>query len=106
RVAHPRGSAIKTGEFGNSLDVDVERIEEQPAVGRIGARLFGPIREQGVQRVEPDAGSTDSSGKLDQLRQIGEIAMTPVSPRAHTVKLYRQGPEATAIALEGRHGRR
>ena len=47
-------------EFLDRLDVDVERIEKQPAVRRIRtARASGPVIELRVQRVEPDAGAAE-----------------------------------------------
>src|SRR5262249_46423584 len=53
---------VRPGKFRNGIDVDVERVEKEAAVGGIGARVLRPVDEQGVQRVEPDAGGTQVGG--------------------------------------------
>ena len=42
-----------------------------------------------------------AAASVDQPRQIGEIAVPPIAARAQRVKLYRQSPEPTAVALKG-----
>ncbi len=89
-------------EFLDRLDVDVERIEKQPAVRRIrAARAARPVIKLRVQRVEPDAGAAEIGDDVQQRREIAEIAVAPVSPRPHPVKLHRQHPAFPAVALIG-----
>jgi hypothetical protein len=80
------------GELRNGVDVDVERVEKQAAVGSVGARLRRPVWEKRVQRVEPDAAGADFAGDLDEVRKIGEVAVAPIASRAQGVKLNGQGP--------------
>ena len=55
-------------EFLDRLDVDVERIEKQPAVRRIrAARAVRPVVELRVQRIEPDAGAAEIGDDFQQL---------------------------------------
>ena len=89
-------------EFLDRLDVDIERIEKQPAVRRVRtARATRPVIKLRVQRVEPDAGAAEIGDDVEQLREIAEIAVPPVSPRPHPVKLHRQHPAFPAVALIG-----
>ena len=75
RVAGP-GIEIK---FRQLFDVDIERIEKQPAVGRIRAAIAGTIVEQRVQRIEADAVSAKMRGEFDHAFEIGEIADAPIA---------------------------
>ncbi len=52
-------------EFRQSFDVDVERIQKQPAVRRIGAAIGRPVIEQSMQRIEADAIGSQSGGEFD-----------------------------------------
>ena len=42
-------------EFRKFFDIDIERVEKQPAVRRIGTAIAGPVVEQRMQRIEADA---------------------------------------------------
>src|SRR5262249_56051920 len=48
----------RAGKFRNRIEVDVERIEKNSTVRRIGARLLRAIREKRMQGVEPDGSRT------------------------------------------------
>ena len=89
------------GNSGMLLDVDIERVEKQPAVRRIGAAIAGPIVEQGMQRIEADAVGAEMVRELDQAGEIGEIAHAPVARRADAVELDREQPAAVEIAAKG-----
>ena len=88
-------------KFGDLLDVDIERVEKQPAVRRIGAAVARPVVEQRMQRIEADAVGAELCGQLDQAFEIGEIANPPIARRADAVELDRQQPAAIEIAAEG-----
>ncbi len=89
------------GEFGDGLDVDIERIEEQPAVGRIRAAIGRMVVEQDVQRIEPDTVGAELLGEPHQICKIGEIADAPVAVRTDAVELHGEQPAAVEIAAEG-----
>ncbi len=79
----------KAGKFRNRLHVDIERIEKEAAVRRIGRRV---VIEQRMQRIEADAGGAEFASKVDQAGEIGEIAVAPIAPRAHAIELHCQRP--------------
>ena len=79
-------------KFGNGLDVDVERIEEMPAVGKIRAGLLGPVVEQGMQRIESDRRGAVRGGDVDQVCEVREITVAPVAARADAVELHGDRP--------------
>ena len=91
-------------ELRDRLDVDVERVEEQPAVQRVGAAWSTP-GGRGTLRVQwlPDLSApAKSAADVQQRHGIGEIAVAPVAPRPQGVKLHRQHPRRfPAIALVG-----
>ena len=82
------------------FDVDIERVEKQPAVGRIWAAIGRAVVEQRMQRIEADAVGAQMIGKFDQPFKIGEIANSPVARRADAIKLDREQPAAVEIAAE------
>src|SRR6185312_14612668 len=69
------------------LDIDVECIEKQPAVRRVGAEFAGPVIEQRMQRIEADAFRTEFGGQCNQTGEIGEIPHAPITPRTDAVEL-------------------
>src|SRR6185437_11536875 len=73
----------------NRLRIDIESIEEQAAVRRIGAAIAGAVVEQRMQRIEADAVGAELMGKPDQAFEIGKIPHAPVAGRADAVELYR-----------------
>ncbi len=87
-------------EFGNGLDVDIERIEEEPAVRRIRTAVGRAVVEQNVQRIEPDAVGPELLGEPDQIGEIGEVADAPVAVRTDAVELHGEQPAAVEIAAE------
>ncbi len=93
-------SRFPGGDVGEFLDVDIERIEKQPAVRRIGAAIGRTVVEQGMQRIETDAVGAQLTGEPDQRFEIGKIPDSPVARRADAVKLDRQQPAAVEIAVE------
>ena len=93
----------QAGKFRNRLHVDIERVEEDAAIGRVGARALRVFGKQRMQRVEPDAGGAMRGGARDEMAEIGEIADPPVAARAQGVELRRQQPQPTAVALPAAH---
>ncbi len=55
-VPQRRFCAIR--KFRDGIDVNIQRIEKQPAVGIIGTQFFRPVVKQGMQWIEADAGSS------------------------------------------------
>ena len=53
-------------KLGNFFDVDIERVEKQPAVRRVRAAIAGPVVEQCVQRIEADAVCPEITRELDR----------------------------------------
>ncbi|MEY9443706.1 hypothetical protein ABIE82_001154 [Bradyrhizobium diazoefficiens] len=104
--AQPRGGRGRIGDevrgkFRDRLDVDVERIEKQPAVRRIGAAIGRVVVEQHVQRIEADAVGPELFCEPDEIGKVGEIADAPVALRADAVELHGEQPAAVEIAAEG-----
>ena len=89
------------GKFGKRFDIDIERVEKQPAIGRVGARLVGTIREQRMQRIEADAGRAAVRRNRHQPPEIAEIAVPPIAGRAYRIKLDGQRPIPPSVTLEG-----
>jgi len=52
-------------EFGEFFDVDIKRIQEQPAVRRIGAAVARPVIEYYVQRIEAATVGAQMISKFD-----------------------------------------
>ena len=50
-------------KFRDVLDIDIERVEKQPAVRRIRTAIGRMVVEQNVQRIEPDAICPELLGK-------------------------------------------
>ena len=88
-------------KLGKFFDVDIERVEEQPAVRRIRAAIAGLVVKQRMQRIEADTLGAQIIGELDQVFQIGEITHAPVANRADAIELNREQPAAVEIAGEG-----
>ena len=53
------------GKFSDGFDIDIARVEEQSAVGRIGTGVGGVV-EQRMQRIERDAGGSEIGSQVDQ----------------------------------------
>src|SRR5450759_2258445 len=60
-------------EFGESFDVDIERIEKQTAVRRIGTAIGRPVIEQRMQRIEADTIGAQTGCELDQPFENGNV---------------------------------
>ncbi len=86
--------------FRNFLDVDIERVQKQPAVRRIWAAIHRPVIEQRMEGVEPHPVGAQRPCEFDQLLKVGEIADAPIARRADAVELHRQQPAAVEIAAE------
>ena len=97
-------AGIDAGKMRNGLDVDVIRIEENPAVGRIRARIVGPLAEQHVKRVKSDTRGAQTGHRPDHSRQVGEIAQTPISSRPQGIELDCDDPAFAPLALPGSGG--
>ena len=83
----------EAGKFQHRLDVDIAGVEEQPAAGRVGARL-GMLVEQRMQRIKSDAGGAEIGREIDQPEEVGEIPVSPVAMRAHAVELHGERPQS------------
>jgi len=88
-------------KFGKLFDVDIKRVEKQPAVRRIRAAIARTVVKQRMQRIETDAVGAEAMGQFDQALEVGEIADPPIAPGADAVKLDREQPAAVEIAGEG-----
>src|SRR5450631_2293021 len=77
-------------QFRQLLNVDIERIQKQPAVWRIRAAMGGAVIEQRMQWIEADAIRSQLAGEFDQPFEIGEIPDPPIARGADAVELYRQ----------------
>jgi hypothetical protein len=87
-------------EKGDAFYINVERIEKQPAVGRIRTRLVRLIIKQRMQRVDSNRGSAPRRRDLKQLIEIGEVAVAPVARRPYAIKLDRKPPHALEAACK------
>ena len=95
-----RGEAWK---FRDRLDIDVERVEENPAVRRIGARLVRAVGKQRVQRIETYRRNATRSSQRHQPSKIAEIAVPPIARRSQRIELHSERPETPPVALKGAH---
>ena len=87
-------------KFGKLFDVDIERVEKQPAVRRIRAAVARAVVEQGVQRIEADAVGAEMIGEFDQAGEVGEVTHAPVARGADAVKLDREQPATVELAAK------
>jgi hypothetical protein len=86
--------------FRQLFDVDIECIQEQPAVRRIRAAVGRTVVEQCVQRIEADAVRPQMARKFDQACEVSEVPDAPVARRADAIELDGQQPAAVEIAVE------
>jgi hypothetical protein len=99
--AGERARFVRCTPLGNRLDVDVERVAEEPAHRIVRADLPAGVAE-GVERVDADERAADFAGPGKEVAEVGEVAGAPVARAAH-------GVEARADAEGARrpaHGRR
>src|SRR6185295_1848812 len=61
------------GIFRDGFDVDIERVEKEPAAWKIGTCFLGPVIEQRMQRIETNRRSAELGRDLDQVGKIGEV---------------------------------
>src|SRR5258708_21185023 len=87
-------------KFGEFFDVDIERIQEQPTVRRIGAAVARAVSEQRVQGIETDTIGSQMACQFDQAFEVSKITDPPVARRADAIELERQQPAADEIAAE------
>src|SRR5262245_4831518 len=66
-------------KFRHDFDVDVERVEKQPAVWIVGAQFFRPVVEQRMQGIEPYPSRSELRGKVDESKEVGKIPVPPVA---------------------------
>ncbi len=89
-------------ELLDGCDVDIERIEEEAAVRRIrAAGTVRPVIELRVQRIEPDPGAAKICNDFHEIGEVAEIAVAPVAVRPDPVKLHREHPVPSPVALVG-----
>ncbi len=66
-------------KLGQSFQIDVEFVQIEPAVRRIGAQMMRPAILERVQRIDAhESGSQVSARPFDQITQIREIACPPI----------------------------
>src|SRR6185295_8510878 len=78
------------------FDVDVQRIEKQPAGRRIRARVLRTIGEKGVKRIERNRRSTRFTHRRTDPCEGAEVAYAPIGIRAQRVKMFCGTPNALA----------
>src|SRR6267154_4365771 len=74
-------------QFRQFLNVDIERIEKQPAVRRIGAAIGGAVIEQRVERIEADTIRPQLAREIKQPFEVAEVPDSPVARRADAIEL-------------------
>jgi hypothetical protein len=84
------------------LDIDVKRVQEQPAIRRIRATVGRPVVKQRVQRIEPDTVGAQLGRHVDQASKVAKIADAPVASRPDPIKLDGKQPATVETAGEGR----
>ena len=97
RVRYRAARGLAVGEFGHGLDIDIDRIAEQAARRVVRARMLRRDRREGVQGVEADDIGTGGGREFGDALEIGEIADTPVAPRADRIELHARAPHATSL---------
>ena len=100
RYRAARGLAVR--EFGHGLDIDIDRIAEQAGRRVVRARMLRRDRRESVQGVEADDACAGRGREFGDTLEIGEIADTPVAPRADRIELHRRTPDATSARERGR----
>ncbi len=97
-IGQKRAGRLAFGEVCNRLDVEIQRVGEQPAGRAVGTDVPWIVRKQRVQRIDAhDAGATGPAVRND-LAQIGEVADAPVAGTPHAVELNRRAPGPSAVA--------
>jgi len=77
-------------KFRKFFNVNIERIQKQPAVRRIGAAIGGAVIEQRVQRIEADTIRPQLAREIKQPFEVGEVPDSPVARRADAIELDRE----------------
>src|SRR5436305_10966792 len=80
------------------FDVDIQRIQKQPAVRRIWAAIGRPVVAQHVQRIEADSVGTELGCEFDQAVEIAKIPDAPVARRPDAIELNGEQPATAEIA--------
>ena len=85
---------LRSTKFRQPLKIDIEFIEIQSAVGRIGADVIWRGVLQCVQRIEPDNSSAETlSGPFNNPAEIGEVTAPPVIIGGQRIELQGQSPQ-------------
>ncbi len=100
RLGHPAPRRLAGGEFGQRLDVDVQHVQVLARGRAVGAALARVVREQRVQRVQPDGLGAELRRHRHQLGQVGEVAHAPLPFGAQGVELHRDAPAALALGRQ------
>ena len=89
-------------KFRQPLEIDIEFIEIQSAVRRIGADVIRRGIPQCVQRIESDdSGAEPLPGPLHNPTEIGEVAAPPITIGGQRIELQGYSPQPL-VRLERR----
>ena len=88
---------LGAGELGQSLDVDVQRIEEAAIARVIRARPLAILQEQRMQRIHADERAAGACRGRAGFAQRGEVAHTCIARTAQRVEMRGEAePAATS----------
>ncbi len=90
--ARPAMPSPPSREFGP----EVERVEEDPAGGEVGAGFDRGDAESGMERAHQQVGGPQAPGPAPQLSEVGEVADAPALGGSGGIELHRE-PEATML---------
>lgn len=93
------------------LEIDIEFVEKESAVGGIGAEVVRPRVLQRMERVQPDdTRAQPPAGPFDEFAEVSEIPGPPIRERSQGVQLQGKAPDLHAaiecfrnIAMRRRH---
>ena len=98
-------------ELRQPFNVDIQFIDEQPALGGIGTDVVRTGVAEGVQWIDPDQrGSKLLTRPLDNVPKVGKVSHTPIRHGPQRIELKSQSPDLLRslkhlldIALRGSH---
>ncbi|MCC2633674.1 MAG: hypothetical protein K0S48_1560 [Ramlibacter sp.] len=94
---------VAAAQVHQPLHVQVEGVQGLAARRRIGAGGRRVVREEGVQRAQPDEGGALVRGRVAQAAQVAEVADAPVARGSQRIQLDGAAPPALAVPQARRH---
>jgi hypothetical protein len=88
RVADDLALGVRCAESGHRLDVDVERIAEEPRDRAVWADVAVGVAQR-MQRVHADELGADARRPAQQAGEVGEVTDSPVARTAQRVEVRR-----------------